>query len=76
MAGNEPRRPRGGFVLLGVAALAAAVYAGTRQEPEDAVNVPAAAAGWYGAMELYRRVALWAGRRAMQAEMNYWKAVG
>ena len=75
MAGNEPRRPRG-WTVLAAAALAAAVYAATRPEPESAVTVPAQAVGWHGAMELYHKVALWAGRRAMQAEMNYWKAVG
>lgn len=74
MAGNEPRKPRGWTVLAAVA-LAATVYAATRPEPESAVAVPAQAAGWHGAMELYHKVALWAGRRAMQAEMNYWEAV-
>jgi hypothetical protein len=75
MAGKEPRKPVG-LVLLGVAALGAAVYASTRTEDEDAVNVPSAVAGWHGAMEFYRRIALWAGRRAMQAEVKYWEAVG
>ena len=75
MAGNEPRKPVG-LVLLGVAALGAAVYASTRTEDESAVNVPATVAGWHGAMEFYRRIALWAGRRAMAAENKYWEAVG
>ena len=59
-----------------VAALVAVAYTMVRREPESAGNVPPAAAGWHGAMELYRNVALWAGKRAMQAEVNYWKAVG
>lgn len=75
MAGNQPRKPVGA-TLLAVAALAVVVYTTTRREPEDAVNVPPTAAGWHGAMELYRNVALWAGKRALQAEMKYWEAVG
>lgn len=75
MAGNEPRRPRG-LLLLGVLALGAAVYASTRIETEGATNPPPGAIGWHGAMEMYRKVALWAGRRAMEAEMKYWEAVG
>lgn len=75
MAGKETRKPVG-LVLFGAVALCAAVYAGTRTDDDSAVNVPAPAAGWYGAMEFYRRVALWAGRRAMAAENEYWKAVG
>lgn len=43
---------------------------------EAAGDVPPQAAGWYGAMSLYRTVALWAGRRALTAENEYWKAVG
>jgi hypothetical protein len=74
MAGNEPRKPVG-LVLFGVAALAAAVYASTRTEDESATGVPAAVAGWHGAMEFYRRLALWAGTRAMAAENKYWEAV-
>jgi len=75
MTGNEPRKPRG-TTLLAVAALVAVGYAVTRPADEGAVNVPPRAAGWHGAMELYRNLALWAGKRAMQAELNYWKAVG
>lgn len=39
-------------------------------------DVPPQAAGWYGAMSLYRAVAVWAGERALTAENRYWKAVG
>jgi hypothetical protein len=74
MAGNELRKPRG-WHLLAAVTLAAAVYAATRPEPESAVTVPAQAAGWHGAMEMYHKVALWAGRRAMEAELKYWEAV-
>lgn len=75
MAGNEPRKPQG-VTLLAVATLAAVVYVATRREPDTAVNVPPAAAGWHGAMEVYRNLAVWAGKRALQAEMKYWEAVG
>ena len=75
MTENESRRPRG-TTLLAVAALAAVAYVVTRGDEEGAVNVPPSAAGWHGAMSLYRNVAMWAGKRALQAEMQYWKAVG
>ena len=75
MTRNEPNRPRAN-TLLAVAALVAVAYVATRREPDGPANVPPMAAGWHGAMELYRNVALWAGKRAMQAELNYWKAVG
>lgn len=74
MTGNEPRKPRGP-ALLAVAALVTIAYVVTRPAEESAVSVPPRAAGWHGAMELYRNLALWAGKRAMQAEMHYWKAV-
>lgn len=75
MAGNEPRKSRRG-VALAVAALVVVAYAATRREPETGANPAPAAAGWHGAMELYRNVAMWAGKRAMQAELKYWEAVG
>lgn len=75
MAGNEPRRPRR-KALLAVTALAVVAYVATRREPESGANVPPRAAGWHGAWELYRNVAMWAGKRAMQAELKYWEAVG
>lgn len=74
MAGKEPRKPYG-FTVLAVAALGAAVYAATRGEQESAVNIPPRAVGWHGAMDLYHRIAMWAGRRAMAAENKYWEAV-
>lgn len=74
MTGKEPRKPVG-LVLVGVVALGVAVYAGTRTDDENAASI-APAAGWHGAMEFYRRIALWAGRRAMAAENKYWEAVG
>ena len=75
MAGNQRRKPVGPM-LLAVAALAVVAYTTPRREPDDAVNVPPNAVGWHGAMEVYRNVALWAGKRALQAEMKYWEAVG
>lgn len=73
---NPPRavRRRGPAVALSVAALvvvACVAAAGHREEPED---VPPEAAAWHGAMSLYRTIAVWAGHRALSAEMNYWKA--
>lgn len=78
MAVNEPKKsPPTGITVVAVAALVVAVsYVTTRKEPESATGVPPQAVGWHGAMELYRNVALWAGKRAMVAELNYWKAVG
>lgn len=75
MTGHEPKKSRTGATVMAVAALLTVAYVATRKDPEG-TNVPPAAAGWHGAMELYRNVALWAGKRAMVAELNYWKAVG
>jgi hypothetical protein len=75
MTGNEPQKPRRA-TLFAVAALVAVVYAATRRDDESAAAVPAQAVGWHGAMSLYRNVAMWAGKRAMEAEVHYWKAVG
>jgi hypothetical protein len=75
MTGKEPYRPRRA-TLLAVAAVVALGYVVTRGDDESAVNIPPGAVGWHGAMALYRNVALWAGKRAMEAEMHYWKAVG
>ncbi|MFJ3812587.1 hypothetical protein ACIPWE_40290 [Streptomyces sp. NPDC090073] len=75
MTGNEPKKPRRAAVL-GVAAVVALAYVATRRDDESVVNVPPGAAGWHGAMSLYRNLAVWAGRRALEAEMHYWKAVG
>lgn len=76
MPGNEPKKSRTGVTTVAVVALVVAAYAATRKEPESVAGVPPQAVGWHGAMELYRNVALWAGKRAMVAELNYWKAVG
>jgi hypothetical protein len=62
-------------VLLAFAALVTVAYVVMRPAEDSAAAVPPRAAGWHGAMELYRNVALWAGKRALQAEMHYWKAV-
>lgn len=76
MTGPEPRR-RTGALVVAVAALAVVAYTATSGRREtEAGDIPAQAVGWYGAWEMYRTVALWAGRRAMEAELNYWKAVG
>ncbi|MYR11931.1 hypothetical protein GTY62_15225 [Streptomyces sp. SID724] len=77
MSDIEEKKPRWSTParVVAVAALVAVAVAATsgRREPE---HVPPEAVGWYGAMELYRTVAMWAGKRAMSAELNYWKAVG
>lgn len=63
-----------GTTVVAVAALA--VVAVVALTPRDGkTDMPPEAVGWYGAMELYRSLALWAGKRAMSAELNYWKAV-
>lgn len=74
MAGKGMRTPPG-VTVVGVVALLVVAYTVLRPEPDDNPSVPPEAAGWYGAMSLYRKVALWAGRRAMDAELHYWKAV-
>lgn len=33
------------------------------------------AVAWHGAMSMYSRIAAWAGRKALVAEGEYWKAV-
>ncbi|MER7953071.1 hypothetical protein ABTY59_37400 [Streptomyces sp. NPDC096079] len=60
-----------------MAAACLLVVAGTCRavSRQAAGDVPAEAAGWYGAMSLYRTVAVWAGKRAMLAEVHYWEAV-
>lgn len=70
----SPERRRTGALVVAAGALVVVAYVGLsgRRESED---IPPEAVGWYGAMELYRSLALWAGKRAMSAEVNYWKAV-
>jgi hypothetical protein len=75
MTGHERKKTPTGITVLAVAAFVTVAYVTTRKDPESAANVPPGAVGWHGAMELYRNVALWAGKRAMVAELNYWKAV-
>jgi hypothetical protein len=75
MAGNQPRKPVSAVAVAAVV-LAAVAYASTRRPPEAPVSVPALAAGWHGAMEMYQALAVWAGKRALQAEAKYWEAVG
>jgi hypothetical protein len=58
-------------VILGVAALGAAAQRAARgvgTATPDAV-------AWHGAMSMYSRIATWAGRKALAAEAEYWKAV-
>lgn len=75
MTGPEPKR-RTGAAVVAVAALAVVAYSAlSGRREQEASAVPPEAVGWYGAMELYRNLALWAGKRAMAAELNYWKAV-
>lgn len=75
MTGPEPKRHTGALVVAGVA-LAVVAYSALSGRREQEASAPRSeVVGWYGAMELYRNVALWAGKRAMAAELNYWKAV-
>lgn len=74
MAGNDAKRPRH-LQVTAVGALVVMAYFAMRKAPEAGAPAPRAA-GWHGAMELYRSVAMWAGKRSMQAELKYWEAVG
>lgn len=71
----SPERKRAGALVVTVGALVVAVVVTSRSGRTEPEHVPPEAVGWYGAMELYRTLALWAGKRAMSAELNYWKAV-
>jgi hypothetical protein len=75
MTGKEPRKTPRPSTVLAVAALVATAYVVTRRDQDSAVTVPPNAVGWHGAMEVYRTLAQWAGRRAMLAELHYWEAV-
>ena len=61
--------------LVAVGALVVVAYVASARRDEGPPDVPPDAVGWYGAMSLYRSLAMWAGKRAMSAELNYWKAV-
>jgi hypothetical protein len=63
---------RGALVVATVALVVVAAAAVTRRDQDP--DVPPDALGWHGAMELYRSLAMWAGKKAMAAEINYWKA--
>lgn len=75
MAEIEPKTPRP-ITLVAVGALVVVGYVAITGHRKQDPDVPPVAAGWYGAMELYRSLAVWAGKRAMLAEMHYWRAVG
>jgi opacity protein-like surface antigen len=69
---GTPIRGRKTTALAVVALVVVAAAAAGRRKADP--EIPPEVAGWYGAMELYRALALWAGKRAMAAEVNYWKA--
>lgn len=57
-----------------------AVLVGIACDTHSRTDTPANSAdpralGYYGAMSLYRNLALWFGKRAMDAELSYWKVV-
>jgi hypothetical protein len=56
-------------ITAGVAAISARLAA-----PVGAY-VPSDAAVWHGAMQVYGRVAHWAGSRAMACEQQYWRSI-
>lgn len=63
-------------VLAAACVTAALVSAyGARRAAGPGTQVPPAAVGYHGAMELYRNLALYFGKRALQAEARYWEAV-
>ncbi|MYS19168.1 MULTISPECIES: hypothetical protein [unclassified Streptomyces] len=49
--------------------------AAARSSAPAGTDVPAAAVAYHGAMEFYQRLARWAGRRALDAELSYWKEI-
>lgn len=58
-----------------VAAVLVAAAAGARAAAPAGTSVPADAVAYHGAAQAYGRLARWAGRRAMEAETRYWKAI-
>jgi hypothetical protein len=63
-----------GAKVVAVAAITVVVVVALTPRDERLADIPPEAVRWYGAMELYRSLALWAGKRAMSAEIEYWKA--
>lgn len=63
------------LALAVITAAAASVYGARRAAPLHS-GVPAEAAAFHGAAELYKRLALFFGHQALRAEQSYWKAVG
>ncbi|WP_371591256.1 hypothetical protein [Streptomyces sp. NBC_00470] len=63
--------------VLAVVCLGACVASavGARRAAGSGSEVPAAAVGYHGAMELYRNLAVFFGKRALEAEARYWEVV-
>jgi hypothetical protein len=65
----------GQIVAVAVLAAAAASMYGARRAATAGASVPAEAAAYHGAAELYRSLAVFFGKQALRAEAHYWKAV-
>jgi hypothetical protein len=63
------------LALVCLGAAAASVYGARRSAPSGSV-VPADAAAFHGAAQVYRSLAVFFGNQALRAEAHYWKAVG
>lgn len=63
-------------VAVAVLALATlATYSSARTAARGVGEPTPAAVGWHGAWQMYSRLAVWAGQRALLAESAYWKTV-
>lgn len=62
------------LAVVCVGACVATAY-GARRTAGPAAQVPPAAVGYHGAWELYRNLAVFFGKRALQAEARYWEVV-
>ena len=64
-------------VSMAAAALGAALASACGQRGSvESDTIGGEAVAYYGAWSLYRNLAVFFGKRAMIAELNYWRAVG
>lgn len=62
-------------VILGALAVTVAAARGGGRAAGGDELVAGEASAYYAAWSLYRSLAVWAGKRAMVAEIKYWEAV-
>lgn len=63
------------LVLVCLGAAAASLY-GARKSAPSGAGVPAEAAAFHGAAQVYRSLAVFFGNQALRAEKHYWKVIG